>query len=157
MSASCNAPILGTRGQHCTQKCAISSEARFPPGPESAACSGCGRCRWCCHQRIDSTVPLGAQRLGQLKHALPVEVPVRNANQPARRSVGQPRRALTSCPDSARAVDAKHLDVHGQLERVRHLEGGITGRNVERAVVLQLQEHGRARRRVSVKYSPIDG
>ena len=89
---------------------------------------------------------------------LPVDVPIGDANQPAASAVGQHGPGFHQLADVVRVrIDGEHVDVDGQRERIGDGEGAIAGRDVDRAIMLELHEHGEAGGRVLGEVEPDFG
>src|SRR5579883_2066906 len=78
---------------------------------------------------------------------LAIDVPVADPDEPFLLPIGKSSVALDILTEIMRVrIDAEDVDIDGQLQLVFNNETVISGGNVECAVVLELEEHGLARR-----------
>ena len=95
------------------------------------------------------------QRRRQLVHGLPVQIPVGDVHEPLGGAVWPASHGAHLACDVVRVrVDRQHLHGDRKLELVGHGKAGRAGGNVERAIVLELQQHREPGRRAIGEVEP---
>ena len=86
---------------------------------------------------------------------LAIDIPVRNSDKRNARSTGQRRPGLQAMPQVVRVrINTQEFDGYGQPQRVLDGKCVRAGWNVERLIVLQLQQHRLLRRRLVGEVKP---
>ena len=78
-----------------------------------------------------------------MQDALPVQVPIRNANQPFSRTIGQRGVAFKQFAQVMRVgIDGQHDEIQRRAEIIREQVIGFARRNIDGPVVLEFHQHG---------------
>ena len=93
----------------------------------------------------DSRAAGQEERLGEAEDGLPVEIPARDVDESFGNGAGQAGGGEHIAAEIVGVrVKSEEMDIFGQGEGVFDDKVLVTGRNVERAIVLELQQNGKA-------------